>query len=155
MNTPKVRKKKPSKSRTMEISLNGRSIKVLFIGVGLGGLLGFIAILEMIRSARIRKPEIRIDQAKPTLVIRRLTMIGKMTPPRLVPLETIPYARPRLSWNQLGIEAMHGWKTAQMPKALQTPWARRTCGKVVANDAIMRPKTCRRVPPSMTHRDPK
>jgi hypothetical protein len=44
------------------------------------------------RRARIKKADIRIAQGNPTWRIRRLSMIGKMIPPVLEPVEATPNA---------------------------------------------------------------
>jgi hypothetical protein len=74
----------------------------------------------------MRNAAVRMAHAYPTSAIMRLTIIGKITPPRLDPVETIPYAAPRFLLNQLGIQFIAGWKIAHTPIALQTPWERST-----------------------------
>lgn len=56
----------------------------------------------MMSRPRIKKPQVRMAQPKPTSLIIRLTMMGKMTPPMLEPVERIPKAAPRFLSN-------HAW----------------------------------------------
>lgn len=57
--------------------------------------------LAKIKSANIRKAQMRIAQPKPTSGIRRMTMMGRMTPPREDPAATKPRAAPRFAKNHV------------------------------------------------------
>lgn len=57
--------------------------------------------LAKIKSANIRKAQIRIAQPKPTSGMRRMTMMGRMTPPRDDPAATKPRAAPRFAKNHV------------------------------------------------------
>ena len=77
--------------------------------------------LAMTIRKRIRKAQILIVQAKPTSTVNLLTIIGKITPPRLEPEKTIPNANARRSLNQVETEAVATKKIADAPIGLQTP----------------------------------
>ena len=97
---PKVKSRKPNVSRINAGSWKGRtrSSGVIFFGRG-GWKLRTVRLATM-SSARTKKPQVRIAQPKPTSLIRRVTMIGNITPPILDPVATTPKAAPILVLNQ-------------------------------------------------------
>jgi hypothetical protein len=55
----------------------------------------------MTHMKRIKNAVIRIAHPKPTEMMRRRSMIGKMTPPSEDPEAVTPRANARRRWNQL------------------------------------------------------
>jgi hypothetical protein len=70
-------------------------------------------------------PEMRKDHPNPILGKRRDNIVGKTTPPRDEPLETIPKARARRFSNHVAVHESAGEKTKLAPSGLQIPWARK------------------------------
>ena len=85
----------------------------------------FMVKLVMIRRKRIKKPQILIAQPKPRRLKSRVSMMGRITPPRLAPLVAMPRARARRWRNQVLMELMLAWKRALVPMGLQMPCAKR------------------------------
>lgn len=66
---------------------------------GFDGVYEATVKFAMTSRPRMRKAQMRIDQPKPTCLMRRPTMMGKMTPPKLDPVARMPYAAPRFLSN--------------------------------------------------------
>lgn len=69
----------------------------------------------MMSRPRTRKPQVRMAQPKPTSLMSRLTMMGKMTPPMLEPVERTPKAAPRFLSNHAWIVDMAGQVSETQP----------------------------------------
>lgn len=108
MKTPNVRTKKPALMSMSLRSRNGLARVSREIGFGFGGCRDATVKFAMVRSPNIRNAAERIAHGKPTWGIRRLIMIGRMTPPRLEPLVAIPYAMPRFLSNHVATQAVAG-----------------------------------------------
>jgi hypothetical protein len=99
---PKKKRKDASTS-----SVNGTSLKCLKRsskrqGVyPFGGSRDLSVRFAMIHMKRIRKAVIRIAHPNPTEIMRRRSMMGKMTPPSEDPEAVTPRANARRRWNQL------------------------------------------------------
>ena len=126
MNTPKVNRTNPETRNNIFTSLYGRIKASLSICCFIGGILDLTVRQVTTSNLRIRKAAMRIAHPKPTRVMSRSTMMGKITPPALDPEAMIPYAAPRFLLNQLGMELIDGWKIAHSPIAPQTPCDSRT-----------------------------
>jgi hypothetical protein len=122
---PKVSKKIPTNRITKPGSLNGFAINALVIVLGLGGCLEVTVKMAMINNPKIKNAPARMAHPYPVVRISRVIMMGNMMPPRLLPVERIPYAAPRFLLNQPAMQFMPGWKMQATPMALQTPCERR------------------------------
>lgn len=93
---PNVIKKKPAMRKMLWGSRKGRRWSIFFDAWCLAFTLGLTVKLAMMRRKRMRNAEIRIVQGKPTDLIKCVSMMGKMTPPKLDPVEQMPKAAARL-----------------------------------------------------------
>jgi len=82
------------KGRMKAIGVNGRFV---------GGIRERTVIFAKMRSASIRKAQIRTAQPKPTFGIKRTSIMGKMTPPKDDPAATRPIAAPRFLSNHVDV----------------------------------------------------
>lgn len=69
-------------------------------GFGMVGTKALTVKFVMTSSARIGKAHVRRAQGNTTSRIRRGTVIGKMIPPGLDPVNIMPKAAPRSLWQQ-------------------------------------------------------
>src|SRR2546421_12750691 len=95
-------RKRPMKKRNAEkvvtenvISFNGVMKCSKSKGRGFGGRRDLTVRFAKTSSARIKNAEMRIAQPNPTSLFKWLTMMGRITPPRLDPAAVIPKACPR------------------------------------------------------------
>jgi hypothetical protein len=88
--TPKVRRRNPMMTSTIFTSRNGWTRASLESDVGDGGSRERMVRLARINSKNIRNAAVRIAHAYPTSTIILSIMMGKITPPMLDPLATMP-----------------------------------------------------------------
>lgn len=147
------------------LSLIGAQNCFGLMGLGTGCWFALIVKQATVMRANKTIAQARIAQPKPTRVQSRLNIIENTTPPTLEPVDKIPNAVPRRRWNQpeitLSAETetcepqserpmlwrnLQGWRMAETPIALNTPWQRMIWRYVFEKDSITSPKTWRNVP---------
>lgn len=123
-NIPQKKQKAPASVSANLSSANGLTKFRISNGLGRCGNLDFSVRLAIPNMNKMRKAQILMAQGNPTLGISWVTMIGKMTPPRLDPEAVTPRAKPRRLANQVLTELTEALKMALAPIGLQIPWAR-------------------------------
>lgn len=123
-NIPQKKQNAPASVNANFNSANGRRKLKISKGLGRCGSLDLIVTLAITSMKRMRKAQILIAHGNPTSGIKRVTIIGKMTPPRLDPDAVIPSAKARRLANHVLTELTEALKIALAPIGLQIPWAR-------------------------------
>jgi hypothetical protein len=82
------------------------------------------ATLKPHRTRRVN-PSIRTDHAQPTCGSSDWIINGKRTPPKPLPINAIPLARPRRAMNQWATQAMAGVMSKEVPMAVRSEKERR------------------------------
>lgn len=123
-NIPQKKQKAPASVSENFSSANGRRKLRISKGLGRCGSLDLRVTLAIPNMKRMRNAQIRIAQGKPTSGIRRVTMMGKITPPRLDPEAVTPSAKARRLANHVLTELTEALKIALAPIGLQIPCAR-------------------------------
>lgn len=103
MYIPNVSSVNPAATSSIFLSRNGCVNALGDSGRGDGVKRARIVKLAMISRNRITNAPARIAHPNPTSGINRCSMMGKMTPPILDPLDIMPYAVPRFLANHPGI----------------------------------------------------
>lgn len=123
-NIPQKKQKAPASVSANLSSANGLTKFIISNGFGRCGNLDFSVRLAIPNMNKMRNAQILIAQGNPTLGMSWMTMMGKMTPPRLDPEAVTPRAKPRRLANQVLTELTEALKMALAPIGLQIPWAR-------------------------------
>src|ERR1700744_4915025 len=119
---PQLKQKNPATISKKSTSLRGRESSANVILVWREYRLhGRTVRLVSTSRLRIKKAHIRMAQPNPTSEISRESMIGKMTPPRLVPVNATPIAVALFRWNHPAAAVM-----ARSVSTLIPPCNRRT-----------------------------
>jgi hypothetical protein len=93
----------------------------------LGGILGFIPILQMIKHPNWINPKALIVQANPIFGSNCCTIAGKIIPPVADPAAARPIARLLFLLKYVLNKLRLGQKRQPFPRPQQTPWARKSC----------------------------
>lgn len=123
-NMPQKKQNAPASVSANFSSAKGRKKLNISNGLGRCGNLDLRVKFAIISMKRIRKAQILIAHENPTSGISRVTMMGKMTPPRLDPAAVTPRAKARRLANHVLTEFTEALKIALAPMGLQIPWAR-------------------------------
>ena len=123
-NIPQKKQNAPASVSANFNSASGRTKLKISNGLGRCGSLDLRVILAIPNMNKMRKAQMRIAQGNPTSGISLVTMIGKMTPPRLEPAAVTPRAKARRAANQVLTELTEALKMALAPMGLQIPCAR-------------------------------
>lgn len=91
-NDPNANKMLPKDVSEKAILLKGIKYSLTENGLGFRGILDLTVRLVVVSTTKISSAVARMAHGKPILSINRLTMIGKITPPALDPVATIPKA---------------------------------------------------------------
>lgn len=102
MKIPKVTRKNPLIRKRLFGSRKGARWSCFIDALLWDTTLCLTVKLAMIKRNKMRNAEIRIVHGKPTWPIKCVSMMGKMTPPRLDPVEQMPKAAPRFLLNHSG-----------------------------------------------------
>ena len=120
--------------------------------VFLGGTLGLIPILQIVKHANWIKPNALIVHGNPTLGSSCCTMAGKTIPPVALPAAAIPIARLLFLLKYVLSKLTAGQNRKPFPRPQHTPCARNSCQYLVEMDAMKSPKTPRNEPMRNTGR---
>lgn len=91
-NDPNANKMLPKEVSEKAILLKGIKYSLTENGLGFRGILDLTVRLHVVSTTKISSAVARMAHGKPTLSINLLIMIGKITPPALDPVATIPKA---------------------------------------------------------------
>jgi hypothetical protein len=92
INDPNENRIFPKDVSEKAILLKGIKYSLTENGLGFRGILDLTARLVVASTTKISSAVARMAQGKPIVLIKRLTMIGKINPPVLEPVATIPKA---------------------------------------------------------------